>query len=68
MKAKDRAKSQFAELRGRAEKRVKSSSETAASRAGGDNGRLIHELEVHQAELELQNEELRQARAKLEEN
>jgi PAS domain S-box-containing protein len=68
MTAKDQAKSQSAELRGRAEKRVKSSAETAASRGGGDTGRLIHELEVHQVELELQNEELRQARAKLEEN
>jgi PAS domain S-box-containing protein len=65
---KDKAQSQSAELRDRAEKRVKSSSETAASRAGGDTGRLIHELEVHQVELELQNEELRQTRAKLEEN
>jgi PAS domain S-box-containing protein len=68
MTPKDQTKSQSTELRGRAEKRVKRNTESAVSRASGDTGRLIHELKVHQVELELQNEELRQTRAKLEEN
>ena len=33
-----------------------------------DAGALVHELEVHQIELELQNEELRRAQSELEES
>src|SRR5215469_15402323 len=33
-----------------------------------DSGALVHELEVHQIELELQNEELRRAQSELEES
>jgi PAS domain S-box-containing protein len=39
---------------------------TAAAPGGSDTHRLIRQLEAHQFELELQNEELRQARAELE--
>jgi len=56
------------ELRRRAEERL-------GRRNGGDNRsspdneaqRLVHELQVHQIELEMQNEELRTARAEVEE-
>lgn len=59
-------KSQASSLRRRAEKQVAKRTGSAASNAGRDMKRLVHELEVHQVELELQNEELRQARMELE--
>jgi PAS domain-containing protein len=40
--------------------------ETGLSTAEQDALRMVHELQVHQIELELQNEELSQARAELE--
>ncbi len=53
------------DLRRRAEARLRERSpETGQSRTDADTIRLIHELEVHQIELEMQNEELQQARAK----
>ena len=39
-----------------------------ATSAAEDAGALVHELEVHQIELELQNEELRRAQSELEES
>src|SRR5215472_17713390 len=39
-----------------------------ATIAREDAGALVHELEVHQIELELQNEELRRAQSELEES
>lgn len=66
MTPKNQAKSQSAKLRRRAEETVAKRAEPTASRASGDARRLIHELEVHQVELELQNEELRRARVELE--
>jgi PAS domain S-box-containing protein len=56
-----------AELRHKAEERLKEDETSAhAARMGEDAQRLVHELQVHQIELELQNEELRQARADVE--
>ncbi|MDP2688601.1 MAG: ATP-binding protein [Deltaproteobacteria bacterium] len=37
------------------------------SPASGDSSRLLHELQVHRIELEMQNKELRESRARLEE-
>ena len=54
-------------LRRRAEERLKGAKkETAPPPAEQDARRMVHELEVHQIELEMQNEELKQARAELE--
>ena len=52
-------------LRRRAEERVRERRLEGHS-PGPDLQRLVHELEVHQVELELQNEELREARVDLE--
>ena len=47
-------------LRKRAEKRLADNGPLSSSR---DNSKLLHELQVHQVELEMQNEELQEARA-----
>jgi PAS domain S-box-containing protein len=58
------------ELRRRAEDRLKEKSskspQAAGRRTAEDSRRLVHELQVHQIELELQNEELQESRAELE--
>lgn len=55
------------ELRRRAEKRLEKNKQKAPpSATPAELQRLIHELEVHQIELEIQNEELQQARSELE--
>jgi len=60
------------EIRNRAERRVrerrlrKRRADAAGQLAGDDLRRLVHELEVHQVELEMQNEELCRAKDELE--
>src|SRR5262249_45834621 len=49
-----------------AAKRVGPVSTEEPARAPGDYARALHELEIHQVELEIQNEELRRARIELE--
>jgi PAS domain S-box-containing protein len=54
-------------LRRHAEERLKpEKAQLHPSRSAAETRRLFHELEVHQIELELQNEELRQAQLELE--
>jgi len=60
---KDKIISSATDLRQRAEKQLKSkASEATYRRTGEEAQRLAHELAVHQIQLEMQNEELRQAR------
>jgi PAS domain S-box-containing protein len=54
------------ELRQQAEAKLSKRQKSSATDANADTQRLIHELEVHQIELEMQNEELLQANAELE--
>lgn len=58
------------ELRRQAERLVQESAENpeALSESGSDLKSLLHELEVHQIELEIQNEELRHVQVTLEES
>jgi PAS domain S-box-containing protein len=56
-----------AELRRQAEERLRAKAEALhPSRSGAEAQRLLHELEVHQIELEMQNAELRRGREELE--
>lgn len=56
-----------AELRRKAEAQLQEKrSEPPRSRSAEETQRLVHELEVHQIELEMQNAELRQARDEVE--
>ncbi len=52
-------------LRQRAEARVTSEPPDTKKRSAADAARQVHELRVHQAELEIQNEELRAAQFEL---
>lgn len=56
----------YDQLRNRAEEMLAQKSEIKPDKAREGIGDLLHELNVHQAELEIQNEELRRARHKLE--
>jgi two-component system CheB/CheR fusion protein len=56
------------ELRAEAERRLERGAANLPQRLSADDRRLLHELEVHQIELELQNDELRSARIATEAN
>ena len=58
MEPENQAKGESADLRRCAEKQVAQPTKIEAARKSGDPHRLIHELEVRQAELELQTEQL----------
>jgi PAS domain S-box-containing protein len=67
MQKKPNTAADAAELRRRAEGRLRSQKrDTAALRADADTQKLLHELQVHQIELEMQNVELQEARDKME--
>ena len=56
------------ELRGRAEKQIRQSTRAAKAIPESNLLKLIHELEVHQVELEMQTEELRSSQLQLEDS
>ena len=55
-------------LRAAAEKKLARTPGTPQDPAGKKAGKIVHELQVHQIELEMQNEELKRARGALEES
>ncbi len=67
MKKRPHTPADAAELRRRAETRLKEQhAHPAPPRTEADTKRLLHELQVHQIELEMQNAELQEARDKVE--
>jgi PAS domain S-box-containing protein len=68
MQQKPPSSAKAALLRDRAEAQLREQKKLKAGVAknGADSRRLLHELQVHEIELEMQNAELRQARDKLE--
>jgi len=56
------------EIREKAENLLREKAETLHDITVDDTNKLIHELQVHQIELEMQNEELRRAQEELEES
>ena len=66
MKPKVKPSSSAAELRRKAEERLRKQKTKKGPGTELDTQRLLHELQVHQIELEMQNEELKQARVAVE--
>jgi PAS domain S-box-containing protein len=67
MKKERNASSDAAALRRRAEALLRTATKKGApARTLADTQRLVHELQVHQIELEMQNEELRESRQQVE--
>ena len=67
MQKKPNTSTDAAELRRRAEARLREPRRrTAPPRTDADAQRLLHELQVHQVELEMQNAEIQNARDKME--
>jgi PAS domain S-box-containing protein len=67
MKKDTTPSAEAADLRRRAEARLREEAANGApGRTEDDTQRLLHELQVHRIELEMQNEELRRARAEVE--
>jgi signal transduction histidine kinase len=62
----DRRSVEPGELRRRAEEALRGETPARLPRTEDDPVRLLHELQVHQIELEIQNEELRHARNEME--
>lgn len=68
MKSKKPEQKKSSELHKRAEEKLKSKTTTPETKSDKETRQLMHELQAHQIELEMQNEELRQAQAELEES
>ena len=67
MTSKDDRPADAADLRRRAEEKARTDeAQTQKTLSAKEAGRLLHELQVHQIELEMQNEELRRAQGELE--
>ena len=66
MNKKDASRLDPADLRRRAEELLRGNPADLAVLPPEEAGRLLHELQVHQIELEMQNDELRKAQLELE--
>jgi formate hydrogenlyase transcriptional activator len=66
MKKKQTPSANAAELRRRAEERLRAGQTDTGAPTEAEERRLLHELQVHQIELGMQNEELRGSRAEVE--
>lgn len=62
----DHSRERFSELRRKAEAEISADAEPVKELDPAEAGKLIHDLRVHQAELEMQNEELRRMQQALE--